>query len=476
MGNRIDTANAPEALMTQAAAEAPRARTDPGLDLDSVLKSAEAIGLELAYPELVRTIVAVALENAGAQRAMLLCRGPDGRQAPEAWVETTPNGLVVFGAGDGSTLFAVPATLLHTVIRERTPLLIDDAGVDPRSVADAVVMERGVKSALVMPLLRQQALIGVLYLENNLAAGIFTDARAQVMRAIAGQAAVALESASLCGDLERQLALRTRELHEAQGELAEAAKMASLGGLVAGIAHEINTPVGLSLTAASHFRHMIKEIEAKFRGGELAEDDFERFIVDSGELAHSIFVSLEKAAALVRSFKLIAVDQSADELRSFAARAYIEDVVLTHQPLLRRARASFTLECDAALMVESFPGAWSQMLSNLIGNSVAHGFDAEAADPKILVSVEDRPDAVVLTYRDNGRGMNEAVAKKVFDPFFTTNRQGGGSGLGMHIVHNIVSQQLRGHIQLETAPGEGVTFTIRLPKQRLTAVDSQASA
>ncbi|CAN5866182.1 hypothetical protein BH11PSE8_BH11PSE8_05460 [soil metagenome] len=257
------------------------------------------------------------------------------------------------------------------------------------------------------------------------------------------------------------------KLRLAQESLVEAEKMAALGGLVAGIAHEINTPVGLGLTGSSHFKYMVEQLDTKFRAGELEEPDFERFLADSKELSRSIFVSLEKAAALVRSFKLVAVDQGNDELRRFNALEYINDVVLTHHPLLRKARVTLTVECAPDLVAESFPGTWSQILSNLINNSVVHGFDGTGLgqpDPRIHVALAEREDELVLTYRDNGKGMPEQVAKKVFDPFFTTNRQGGGSGLGMHIVYNLVSQQLHGRITLHSEPDHGTIFTIRLPR------------
>lgn len=257
------------------------------------------------------------------------------------------------------------------------------------------------------------------------------------------------------------------QLQQAQESLVEAEKMAALGGLVAGIAHEINTPVGLGLTGSSHFKYMVEQLDAKFRAGQLEEPDFVRFLADSKELSRSIFVSLEKAAALVRSFKLVAVDQGNDELRRFDALAYINDVVLTHHPVLRKARVTLTVDCPPDLVAESFPGTWSQILSNLITNSVVHGFDGNGLghpDPRIHIALAERHDELVLTYRDNGKGMTEAVAKKVFDPFFTTNRQGGGSGLGMHIVYNLVSQQLHGRIQLHSEHGQGTIFTIRLPR------------
>ncbi|MEF7612434.1 ATP-binding protein [Aquincola sp. MAHUQ-54] len=261
------------------------------------------------------------------------------------------------------------------------------------------------------------------------------------------------------------LAQSIEQLHLAQQSLVESEKMAALGGLVAGIAHEINTPVGLGLTGASHFAYMVQQLETRFRAGELEEAQFERFLVDSRELARSICVSLEKAAALVRSFKLVAVDQGSDELRRFGVRQYIDDVVLTHHPALRNGKVAVHVDCDRQLEVTSYPGAWSQLLSNFINNSVTHAFDAGTREPAIRIAVQEDGQDIVLTYADNGKGMPESVARRVYEPFFTTNRQNGGSGLGMHIAYNLVRQQLLGSIALQTAPGEGCAFTLRLPKQ-----------
>lgn len=266
---------------------------------------------------------------------------------------------------------------------------------------------------------------------------------------------------------ERQAA--ELRLQAAQHDLAQAGKMAALGGLVAGIAHEINTPVGLGLTGTSHFKHMVEQLEAKFRAGQLEEPDFEQFLADARQLSHSIFISLEKAAELVKSFKLVAVDQTHDEIRSFQPLTYIQDVLLTHQQALRQAGVAGQVDCAADLVVTTYPGAWSQILSNLISNSLVHGFRPGQADARIHITLADEGNEWVLTYRDNGRGMSDEVARKVFDPFFTTNRQGGGSGLGMHVVYNLVSQKLGGRIQLQTAPGQGAVFTCQLPQQRAAA-------
>ncbi|MBB4844322.1 C4-dicarboxylate-specific signal transduction histidine kinase [Paucibacter oligotrophus] len=254
------------------------------------------------------------------------------------------------------------------------------------------------------------------------------------------------------------------KLQLAQQSLVEAGKMAALGALVAGVAHEINTPVGLSLTGSSHFKYMVEQLEEQLNAGQLSETDLASFLQDAKELARTICASLEKAAALVGSFKLLAVDQVNDEIREFEPREYIEDVLLTHQQLLKRARVSVAIDCEASLTVRSYAGAWSQILSNLISNSINHGLTPEQADPRIEISVCETAQELTLVYQDNGQGMSEETAKKIYDPFFTTNRQAGGSGLGMHIVYNLVVQKLHGQIRLVTAMGEGVKFTIQLSK------------
>ncbi len=258
------------------------------------------------------------------------------------------------------------------------------------------------------------------------------------------------------------------QLRVAQESLVESEKMAALGGLVAGIAHEINTPIGIGLTGSSHFHFMLEQLEAKFRAGELEEPAFERFIAEAKELSRSMCVSLEKAAALIRSFKLIAVDQTLDEARDFNVSEYLGDVLLAHHAVLRQAQVAIRLECDRALVVHSFPGAWSQILSNLIANSLRHGFEPGWVEPRIHIAAREVGGELVLRYCDNGKGMTEAVAKKVFDPFFTTDRE-GGSGLGMHVVYNLVSQRLHGRIALQTAPRQGVTFTLSLPQRQVSA-------
>lgn len=279
-------------------------------------------------------------------------------------------------------------------------------------------------------------------------------------------------------DLERQVIERTADLDNerielaaslenlrmAQEHLVQSEKMAALGQLVAGVAHEVNTPIGLGLTGSTHFEHVLTQLDQKYRAGQLEEADFERFMTDGLELARSVRVSLERAAELVRSFKQVAVDQSHDSLLEFDLAELAGDVALSHQALLRSAKVELQVDVPAQLRIESYPGAWSQVLSNLISNSLAHGFaDGQQVRPVITVSIAKGDGQVTLSYRDNGSGMSAEVARRIFDPFFTTKRGAGGSGLGMHVVYNIVTQKLRGRIALDSSPGEGVCFTLHIP-------------
>lgn len=186
-------------------------------------------------------------------------------------------------------------------------------------------------------------------------------------------------------------------------------------------------------------------------------------MADTRELTRSITISLEKAAALVKSFKMVAVDQGHDAQRQFNVAKYIEDVLLTHHAKLRKAGVTARIECDPNLDILSNPGSWSQILSNLIDNSVNHGFAERSSDNEIVISASRVGDQLCLDFRDNGKGMDEDTAKRIFDPFFTTNRHNGGSGLGMHVVFNLVTQQLGGRIDLDTEPGRGTAFSITIP-------------
>ncbi|MBS0570363.1 MAG: PAS domain-containing sensor histidine kinase, partial [Proteobacteria bacterium] len=269
---------------------------------------------------------------------------------------------------------------------------------------------------------------------------------------------------SRTADLRRanaELRETLEKLTQMQRQLLESEKMAALGGLVAGIAHEINTPLGVTVTAASHLR---EEALRLTRTASADPDEVARFHATVGESSEIILRNLQRADRLIKSFKLIAVDQSTEERRTIELGAYLNEILVSLGPILKKGAHRIGVECPEPITLSTYPGALYQIVSNLVMNSLHHAF-APGHAGTMTIGAHRQGNLVELTYRDNGCGMNDAVRARVFEPFFTTTRAQGGSGLGLHVVYNLVTQLLRGSIRVESAPGAGVLFEIFLPRE-----------
>ena len=258
-------------------------------------------------------------------------------------------------------------------------------------------------------------------------------------------------------------------LQEAQAQLVQSEKLASLGGLVAGVAHEINTPVGVGVTAASALEASTQQLRRQYESDNMRRSDLERFIATAAESTGIILHNLQRAADLIQSFKQVAVDQSSGERRCFQLKHYLEEVLLSLQPQIRKHGHSATVECPSELSIDSYPGALAQIVTNLVSNSLAHGYSSDQHG-NLRVVVREVGDHIELVYSDDGCGIPPEHMGKVFDPFFTTKRGRGGSGLGLHIVFNLVVQLLHGKVWLDSRPGEGTSVTVQFPKNRTMEV------
>ncbi|MBU6160418.1 MAG: HAMP domain-containing histidine kinase [Myxococcales bacterium] len=285
------------------------------------------------------------------------------------------------------------------------------------------------------------------------------------------------EAETLLNDKSRELYLINEELRQqaaeleasmvslaaAQEALVRQGKMAALGGLVAGIAHEINTPLGVSVTAVSLIGEQVNKLDAMVASGRLSKSGLEQLISmlrDSTSLAE---VNMQRAATLVQSFKMVAVDQTSAKTRRAQLNELLADVVASLAPVLRRPNAHVTLSVPENLWVALDAGSMTQVITNLIQNACLHAFPEPGPDHAIEITVQELPAALSLVIRDNGVGMTAETAERLWEPFFTTRRNQGGTGLGMHIVHNLVVERFGGTISLQTAPGQGATFTLLLP-------------
>jgi signal transduction histidine kinase len=260
----------------------------------------------------------------------------------------------------------------------------------------------------------------------------------------------------------RELAESRTHLDRVQEQLLRSEKMAALGGLVAGVAHEINTPVGIGVTAASHLQGEIAAVTDRLQEAQLKKSELQAFLDGAGEASGILLTNLRRAAELVRSFKLVATDQTHEERRRFELKPYLEGVLLSLRPKFKRTPHTIVMECPEHIALDSFPGALSQVLTNLVDNALTHAF-APARAGHMAIRVEAREHDILLRFEDDGKGIAHEVAERVFEPFFTTNREGGGSGLGLHIVFNVVKQTLGGEVRVESVVGEGTTFVMEVP-------------
>ena len=277
-------------------------------------------------------------------------------------------------------------------------------------------------------------------------------------------------------ELEARVEQRTQELQTANGELSHALstlqcaqkelvqseKMAALGGLVAGVSHELNTPIGNAMTVASSMVDRALEFQGLVTRNELKRSALERFMADSLEGSELVQRSLQRASDLVHSFKQVAVDQASERQRVFQLAEVVREIVITLSPNLKKMPWQLQIDIPDDLVLDSFPGALGQVTINLVMNAAIHAFGDRTEGRIEVRGRQIDQDTVELVFADNGIGMAPETASRIFDPFFTTKLGQGGSGLGLAIVHQMVTQVLQGKVSVESRLGEGSRFVLHL--------------
>ncbi len=281
---------------------------------------------------------------------------------------------------------------------------------------------------------------------------------------------------ALNNTLEQRVAQRTEDLEHAnqalqrtitelkttQEQLVQAEKMASLGNLVAGMAHEINTPLGVSVTSASSMQVETTQLRAALNAGSVKRSELLSYMQCIEQSCSLLLNNLRRASSLISSFKLVAVDQSSEDWRAINLHEYVGEIITSLHPRLKKTVLTIKNECEATGTLYTNPGALYQILSNFIMNSLTHAFEPGQTGHIRIKSWRD-DSALYLEYRDDGKGIPPSHLSRIFEPFFTTRRGAGGSGLGLHIVYNLVTGTLKGTISVKSALGAGVIFKLKLP-------------
>src|SRR5450830_2117155 len=364
------------------------------------------------------------------------------------------------------------------VLRHKRAELLDAARYAALAGAgeiDEPLGSEDIASWMGAPMLLGEQAYGVIIVQSYDNSVLYTQADLDILAFMASHVAVALARMQSDRAIHRAKASLEEQnaalnsaltrLQEAQSELVRQEKLASLGRLVAGVAHEINTPLGICVTATSHLVQELKLTREELAADTMTAESLGMFLDIVDQSLRILTTNTQRAAALVRSFKQVAVDQSSDDLRSFNLNTYIHEVLLSLQPKLKGRPVKVAVQCEPDINMESFPGAVSQILTNMVVNSLVHGFEHEQVG-NIVVSAALDGDTVVFHYADDGTGMDAETLSKLFDPFFTTRRGSGGSGLGAHILFNLVTGPLGGTVKVESAPGQGLRYALRFPRSR----------
>ncbi|WP_299980761.1 two-component regulator propeller domain-containing protein [uncultured Pseudoteredinibacter sp.] len=274
-------------------------------------------------------------------------------------------------------------------------------------------------------------------------------------------------------DLEQrgqQLTVALDELMETQEQLLEKEKMAALGELVSGVAHEVNTPLGISVTAASHLHDSSRSLQSSFEQGSLTQDILKQYLGKTIKTTNIILANLNRSSELIRNFKNVSVDQHNEVFSKIQLHDYLNQVLETLSPTVKNSNCKVHFQCPSDIVLHSYPGIIAQLITNLVNNSVQHGCSPNKGG-NIYLDVHSQDQSVILIHRDDGVGISPSIKRKIYDPFFTTKRGKGGSGLGLSIVFNLVTQRLGGSITCSSEAPEGAKFEVTLPMNLDKAVD-----
>ena len=451
------------------------------LDLTTAVKASQTLAGEIVLDKLLAKMMKIVIENAGGQRGFFILE-KDEKWVIEASGSVDDDRINVMQSipidfiDEEREVTLLAVAVVNYVARTQESIVLNDATRQGQFTRAPYIIAVQPKSILCTPLIHQGKLSGILYLENNLTAGAFTPERLEILKLLSSQISISIENAQLYTNLQQfnqnleslvqqrtcELSQTLEDLKSAQNKLVEAEKMAALGGLVAGVAHEINTPIGIGITAASLLAEKVTKFFDLYSKGQIKRSELEKFLDTAMQSSNMILSNLTRAAELIHSFKEVAVDQSSELKRTFNVKHYLEEILTSLTAKLRRTKHKVEIKCDENIVLDSYPGVLCQIVTNLVLNSLIHAYDPE--DEGILTfDIMLEGDRLIFEYGDNGKGITPQNLSKIFEPFFTTKRGQGGTGLGLHIIYNLVTQKLKGTISCESQVEKGTRFLIEFP-------------
>lgn len=464
------------------------------IDLSSVVKATHTISTRLDLNEATHSLLKLVQQSAGAQRCVVLWLDQETQQttlthlADHKQLRDLPS--IPLESIDANDFLCVP--IARYVLHSQNDLFLANATEHGEYTQHSYIKRYNPLSIMCIPMHNQGQLCGCIYFENGTQTGVFSKKHKQTTQYLANQLAMNMAHNLLFDDLsryrdnleqlveERTISLNKTldALQNTQQELLHSARLAGLGNTVAGVAHELNTPLGIALTAEDFLsleiedlRHICETQLSTTPNNAEIDDIFGRV----NEAAELIRNNLRRAADLVRSFKQVAVDSTSSQMRYISLRTYLNEILTSLSPLSKQHKLIVHfIEVNNDPLYYCDPGLLAQLMTNLLENAGIHAYEGNGGP--VQMSLNTRNDgSIVLRVIDRGVGMSTEVAEAAFDPFFTTNRSAGGSGLGLHVVYSIVTEGLKGQLELRSTPGQGTEFRILLPPSSTPSLEMPAA-
>jgi len=457
------------------------------IDLDAVLRSSNTISQIKTLPELIKSILSIMLEYTGAHSCCCLLKH-NGSYLAASKLSIKPSNLALQSytlaphflteveepnTESDTTIKAdvasipVPTSIIDYVTRSTKSLIIDEVPLNQPFFQDEYFRTKSVQSVLCKPIVSRGEVVAVLYLENYLLAGVFNEGHMNIVDALSLQISISLENSRLYSSLEKKVSERTLHLKEAMGQLIEAEKMSSLAQLVSGVAHELNTPIGVCVTSATMLQHDNQSIKDQFTNGEITKTGFAGYMDQSAESINLLLNNILRINNLIKIFKTTSVNSNVEEKEHFNLLMYLNEIAVGSTPNLEVGSHTITINCSDSINIVSYPRSFTLIINSLISNAITHGFMG-LSKREITIDVIEHGDSITVIFEDNGCGMSSELKGKIFDPFFTTNRS-IGIGLGLHILFNVVTQKLNGKVICLSELGKGTRFEINFSKLLLTS-------
>ena len=438
--------------------DAPYALSNANLDSEAILNAISYLTPETKMESLTDKLLTMLLHNSGAERAFLFVN-----MGEESFLTAyKATGSMVLNHESLPMAFSLvnpmdlPKKIVQTVLNKQKEIAANREADDFLFLNDPYIEERAPKSLVCMPITAKDKLLGAVYLENTQLDGVFTQSRVDLIGMILLQASALIQNVIYYADLQDYAKNLEHRLK---------AYVSQLNSLISGIAHEINSPVGVCVTVMTRMQERAAEVARSFRDMKLSKTALEEFMTEMIEGLDIVVNNINRAADLIQNFKKVSVDQSNEIFEELDLMAVIYSIIEYIRPAVRKNVDRISVIGPESLPIVSSSGVLAQIFTNLIMNASIHGFEhMRKEDTKITIKIINQEHSVQIIFTDNGKGMDEEELSKVFQPFFTTKRNQGGSGLGAHIILTHVTQTLGGSVNCVSTPGSGTSYIIQLPK------------